>query len=70
MALDSYDKIANVTQDDCQKMYPGFTVSCQKCSSTRVALRNTLGYSPESGGWGEISLECADCGNKTDIVGS
>lgn len=70
MALDGYDKIDRVTHEDCQKMYPGFTVICEACGSKRVAIRNTLGFSPESGSWGDVSLECANCGSKAEIVGS
>lgn len=68
MALDPHDKLERVTQDDCQKMYPGFTVTCQACGSTRVAVRNTLGSSPESGSWGNVTLECAECEANVEVV--
>ena len=57
-------------------MYPDFRITCRAenmvddghCDSTRVIVRNTLGWSPESGAWGDVSLVCLDCGNSTIIV--
>ncbi len=54
--------------DALKQQHPGFTIACDKCGSHRIEIKNTLGYSPESGSWGDISLVCLDCGNKTEIV--
>lgn len=68
--LGSWDDLASVTLDDCRKMYPGFRIACEACGAERVAVRNTLGFSETSGGWGEITLECAGCGQRTEIASS
>lgn len=47
--------------------WPGFTVKCEECGSERVRLENTMGWSEISGGWGELSFVCDDCGQKVDI---
>lgn len=52
------------------KFWPKFTVQCDVCGSHKISLENTMGYSAESGGWGEISFQCNDCGNVTHIVES
>ena len=41
--------------------YPGFNITCNKCNSPEVSIRNTLGWSEVSGSWGEISLVCEVC---------
>jgi ribosomal protein S27E len=45
-----------------------FEVKCNKCGSTNVNLDNSMGFSPESGGWGSLDLECQDCGNRTELM--
>lgn len=57
-------------QEDESKFWPGFTVTCNKCGGTNTRLENSMGYSPESGGWGSIDFVCNDCGNQTEIVES
>ena len=47
--------------------YPNFTVICDVCGSDKVRLRNDMGWSPESGGWGGLHLHCDNCGNETEI---
>lgn len=66
--LRDYDDISSISQEDCQKMYPGFTIRCQRCGGVRVGVRDTLAFSETSGSWGEVTLECADCKNSVDIV--
>lgn len=56
------------TRDEIDAQWPGFTVTCRKCGSTRVELDNSLGFSSTSGGWGSVDLTCLDCGNTTEIV--
>jgi transcription elongation factor Elf1 len=50
-----------------EKFYPNFAIKCLKCNSEKVAIRNTLGWSEVSGGWGEITLVCLQCDNRTEI---
>jgi len=52
---------------DYTDFYPGFIVVCAKCGSKRVRLDNSLGWSPESGGWGSLDLICDDCNNTIAI---
>ena len=47
--------------------FPGFVVICQNCHGTNIILENTVGWSECSGAWGEMSVSCTDCRNKTDI---
>lgn len=54
---------------EMDKTHPGFTITCNKCKSPRVYVENTLGYSSESGSWGEVTLICDDYGKRCDIVG-
>lgn len=63
-------KPATRTQDDVDQTHPGFTITCQRCSSTLVYVDNTLGYSPESWVWGSLDLVCDACGQNTEIVES
>ena len=51
-----------------EKQWPNFTVTCDKCGSKSIYIRDTRGWSELSGGWGEVSLVCDDCGNEADIV--
>ena len=48
--------------------HPGFTVVCDKCKSGDVYVENTIGWSPESGGWGSLDFVCDNCGHRTEIV--
>lgn len=50
--------------------HPEFTVTCNKCGSTRVYVENTVGCSAESGMWGSVDLVCADCDNTTTVFES
>ena len=54
-------------RDKQDKFWPRFTVECQ-CGSHNIQLLNTMGYSETSGSWGDISFQCDDCGNATEIV--
>jgi hypothetical protein len=58
-----------LTQDDIDKQWPGFTVTCKACGSTNVRLENDQGYSPESGSWGGVHLHCTACDAKVTISG-
>lgn len=51
-----------------EELWPGFTVQCDKCGSFKVTLENSLGYSPESGGWGSLDFQCLFCGNETELM--
>lgn len=51
-----------------EKLWPGFTVQCDKCASFKVTLENSMGYSPESGAWGSLDFLCLSCGNKTELM--
>lgn len=55
-----------LTQDEIDDTHPNFTVTCKGCGSTRVIFDNSLGWSPESGGWGDAFLRCLEC----DLVGN
>lgn len=46
----------------------GFTVSCRKCFGKRIRFENTFGFSPESGAWGSVNLQCTDCQATTILV--
>jgi hypothetical protein len=50
-----------MTKDEYKAQYPGFTVTCDNCKSTRVVLKNSLGYSEANGPSGSIDLACDDC---------
>lgn len=52
---------------DLDATHPGFACRCDACGSYRVYVQNSTGWSPESGGWGSISLICDDCGKSCDI---
>ena len=60
------DKWAEI-QEEIDKQWPGFTVICKKCGSTKVELDDTMGFSAQSGGWGSITFACTNCDNKTTI---
>jgi hypothetical protein len=47
--------------------FPDFTVTCDKCGSEKVRLRNDMGWSRLSGGWGGLYLHCDNCGSETEI---
>lgn len=38
-----------------------FKITCKTCGSENVRLSNSLGWSPDSGGWGDIALKCDAC---------
>lgn len=47
--------------------HPGFTCRCDKCGSFRVYVDSDAGRSDESGAWGGVFLQCADCQARTDV---
>lgn len=49
--------------------HPEFTIRCDRCGSQRVYIDKTLGFSAQSGSWGNIAIVCADCGSKAVIFG-
>ena len=61
-------------------LYSGFTVTCKAevftapdgtwiaCGSKNVVVENTLRYHPESGAWGDVSLVCRACGQRSIIA--
>jgi ssDNA-binding Zn-finger/Zn-ribbon topoisomerase 1 len=51
-----------------KQQYPGFTITCDNCQSTRVRLDDNRGYSPDSGAWGSVDLVCLDCPNSVELV--
>ena len=51
-----------------EQMYPGFTISHDKCQSTDVHVENDLGYSAMSGAWGDVRLVCQVCGDYVVVV--
>jgi len=57
-------------KDLVKQTHPGFTITCDKCGSQRVEVENSLGFSPQSGGWGSVDLHCLDCDARTEIVES
>ncbi len=57
-----------LTEADYKAMYPGFTIACDRCGRREVRLESTLGYSPESGGWGAVSLMCDGCGQTAELL--
>lgn len=59
-----------MTIDECMETHPGFLIACRKCGSNRVVFENTLGFSEMSGGWGEATLTCLDCGESTTLIES
>jgi hypothetical protein len=58
-----------LTQEDIDDTHNGFTVTCQRCGSTRVIVKNDLGWSEASGQWGSIDLCCLDCSRYSTIYG-
>lgn len=53
-----------------EKLWPNFTVCCNRCSGFNITLDNSMGFSAESGGWGSIDMICEDCKTSTEIVSS
>lgn len=51
-----------------QEAFGKFQVRCGECGSLRVEWVNTLGWSNESGGWGEAGFRCKDCGDQTYMI--
>jgi len=49
--------------------YPGFIVVCKQCGSADVQVENWLGYSEESGSWGNVELRCDSCNNECVLGG-
>jgi hypothetical protein len=49
------------------KTHEGFTITCESCGGNVVTVRSDVGYSPESGGWGAVYLQCCDCNARCDI---
>jgi ribosomal protein S27E len=56
-----------ISQEEIDKQWPGFTVTCNNCGSTLIELDDSLGFSAQSGGWGSIDIECLNCGNSTTL---
>jgi len=56
-----------MTLEEAQKTHPGFTVICQQCGCSAVQIQSSLGWSPESGGWGSIDLKCLVC-DQTEAI--
>lgn len=72
-------KRTEIDDEDRAKMYPGFKIQCVAayyldgeiediCGSTNVIIENDIGWSDISGMWGDITLVCLDCGNKTGLL--
>ena len=61
--MDEEDQI-----DYTASFYPGFTITCGKCGSQSVRIKNDMGWSEESGSFGSIDLLCDECGELTPIV--
>ena len=59
--------MAEETLEFCLKMYPGFSITCLKCKSQRIAVENTVGFSALSGGWGSVDLRCLDCDHYVEL---
>lgn len=59
---------ATLSEEECLRTHPGFTITCQACGGQRVIVTNTLGFSAESGAWGEVLLDCMDCGADCTLV--
>lgn len=53
---------------DVYETHPGFTITCEACGSTDVAVTCSLGFSSLSGSWGSVDLECQKCDKITSIV--
>jgi len=49
------------------KTHPGFDITCQRCGSPVVYVESSVGFSAESGGWGEVELVCFNCGQRISI---
>jgi hypothetical protein len=60
-----------LSQDDIDKQWPGFTVTCKACGSTLVHLENDQGFSEMSGSWGGLHLRCIgeNCKARVTISG-
>lgn len=48
--------------------FPGFIIICENCGSIKIRLDNSLGWSPESGGWGSVDIVCSACTYRCPIV--
>jgi hypothetical protein len=51
-----------------EAQWPGFSVTCDNCNGTKIVLEDTRGYSFESGAWGDVSIICQTCKNRTVLV--
>ncbi len=47
--------------------HPGFEIVCKKCGSKNIHVKDSRGWSEETGAYGSIDLRCRDCGNEQDI---
>ena len=56
------EDVANLTL-----LLTGFVITCGKCGSDAVYVRNTIGHSSTSGSFGAISLACAICGQQKEL---
>lgn len=59
---------SETTQEACDATHPGFTITCDQCTSTLVYVENSLGFSSTSGAWGDVSLTCAACNQTVELV--
>lgn len=50
-----------------EKSHPGFKIQCRACLCEAVIVSSNVGYSPESGSWGGVSLECLGCHESEEI---
>src|SRR3990167_1454807 len=66
--LTAVTQVQDVQDDEHQKTHPGFIITCEECTTRRVYVENSLGFSAFSGTWGAVELVCAECGQRTEIV--
>lgn len=56
------------TQEDIDKQWPGFTVTCKACGCTRITVEDSRGWSELSGAWGSVDWKCLGCGFSQEII--
>lgn len=50
-----------------EQSHPSFTITCKACGSEAVIVHSDVGFSAQSGAWGEVSLVCQSCGKGDEI---
>jgi hypothetical protein len=65
---DDEDLFGEDEADPIEETHPGFTITCEECGSTLVAVESDLEFSPAAGRRGNVYLRCTECDAETFLL--